>query len=145
MSIADVRGYFDEQIKKVTNLEPYQYDVFGNNDLNLTEAQKKYNLIITNFEITTEPEFFSRIYNCQLDLWSVKGLGVRQNFDALIDTAEAIQENLIDVSNVNASPCIYRVEPLAYEAIEEPDNDNTFKVRLSFNVYSAVPVLRDNN
>lgn len=139
MSISFVRNYVNDQVIAVDpNLSAFEKDVFGNNDVTTIEARKNYNLIITNFEMVTEAQYFTRIYNCQLDVWSAKGSGVLADYNTLVDTVEAIQENLINTANYVGQGCIYRVEPLAYAAIEEPTNDNTFKVRLEFDIYTQL-------
>lgn len=137
--ITAVRQFFDTEIKKVKpNLSAYKRDIFGNNPINQSEARNTYNLIITNFQFIEDGNFKYRVYECILDLYSVGGsFNTIDDYDALIDDAEQIQDNLINEKAIGTD-CIRRVEALDYEAIEEEDTDYVFKIRLPFNVYVGI-------
>ena len=131
--IATIRTYFDARVKAVDpELSFYEDDVFGDNDVNAVEAQNNYNLIIGTTNTTRQDNGFLDEVEVELDVWSSKGVNIYDDYETLYCLAYKIKNECIKLENVAAEDCLSEVEAISITPLEEPTNDNVFKMRLNF-------------
>ena len=102
--ICEIRDYFDARVKaEDSELDAYQDDVFGNNTLNTTQAEKNYNLIIGPLSITRLDEGWVDAVEVTLDLYSSNGACVYDDYRELYCKAIRVKDDSIDPINVEAA------------------------------------------
>lgn len=132
--IADIRNFVDVAVKSVdSTLEPYQKDLFGNNDVTKTQAVNNYNLIFGTLDHEKDANGFSQIVPCSLDIYAKAVRDVISSYDSLYTKAIDISHCLVEPSAID-SASFTDLEFLSIEPIEEETSDNALKMRLSFNV-----------
>jgi len=132
--IADIRSYFDTQVKAVdADLNAFSNDVFGNNDLSKNQASKYYNLIIGNMSSERDGNGITDTFEIFLDIYVTSKRDILNAFDGLYDKALAIRNEIIDPQNINSAN-FSDIVNLNIEPIEEETNDKTVRMRLEFNL-----------
>ena len=132
--IADIRSYFDTQVKAVdADLNAFSNDVFGNNDLSKNQASKYYNLIIGNMSSERDGNGITHTFEIFLDIYVTSKRDILNAFDGLYDKALAIRNEIIDPQNINSAN-FSDIVNLNIEPIEEETNDKTVRMRLEFNL-----------
>lgn len=133
--IADIRAYFDEQIKKVDpNLEPWKEDLFGNNDQSKPRAERYYNLAIgDNFNTRDGNSFWDNI-TVNLDLYSGEQRDLITAFDSLYDKAIDIKNCIINPEDYSDGFRFNDIEINSMIPQEQAENDNSLWIRLEFTV-----------
>lgn len=129
--IAQIRSYFDSQVKKVDSaLNAWNKDLFGNNDLTKNQADKYYNLIIGVLSSERDGNGIIDSFNITLDIYVSSKRDIISAFDELYTKAIAIRNEIIDPQNINAN--FSDILNNSIEPLEEESNDNTIKMRLEF-------------
>lgn len=132
--IADIRSYFDTQVKAVdADLNAFSNDVFGNNDLSKNQASKYYNLIIGSMSSERDGNGITDTFEIFLDIYVTSKRDILNAFDGLYDKALAIRNEIIDPQNINSAN-FSDIVNLNIEPIEEETNDKTVRMRLEFNL-----------
>ena len=133
MTIGSIRTYFDARVKEVdANLNAWNKDLFGNNDLNKAQAEKYYNLAIGPAVTSNDGNGFSNSFPITLDIYFSYKRDLVDNFDALYDKALAIQLYCFHPSKYTGT--FSEISSSGITPIEEETNDNTIKMRLEFTV-----------
>ncbi len=131
--INDIRQYFKEQIAEVdADLLGWDKDLFGNNDLNASQADRYYNLIIESASFERDSGSFIEVVPVSLDIYASKCRDMIKTFDDLYDKALDIKNNIIFTQNFMGVFRFNDIEAISCEPIEEQSNDNAFKMRLNF-------------
>lgn len=132
--ISDIRLYVDAAVKSVdSTLEPFNKDLFGNNEVTKTQAVNNYNLILGTLEHEKDANGFSQVIPCELDIYAKSVRDVITSYDSLYEKAIEISHCLVEPSSIYAAQ-FTDLEFLTIEPIEESTNDNAIKMRLSFNI-----------
>jgi hypothetical protein len=131
--ITQIRTFFDDKIKDIdSTLNAWDKDLFGNNDLNKSQADKFYNLIIGASTIEKDGQGLSITTSVQLDIYSSFKRDLVTNFDELYDKAYQIMDNIVHPQSYTG--LFSDVTASSIEPVEENTNDNSIKMRLQFSL-----------
>lgn len=138
--IAAIRGYVDQQVKKVIpDIQPWSRDVFGNNDVNRGQARRFYNLVIGATNIVRQGNGNVDETDITLSLYASNKRDIQQAFDDLYDNCLKIRNNITCYAEMyQFDPCLIDFEPISITPIEEDTNDKTIKIEVTFIVRSGV-------
>lgn len=136
MSVKDIRSYFDQQIVEIdSDIRPWRRDVFNNNPVNKSQAQKFYNLIIGPSTPTRSGNGIWDNFEVKLVLYDTSKRDIQTTYDDLYDKAISIRNNIICYIDVYFdTPKFIDIEPTGITPLEEESNDNTIKVELDFTI-----------
>ena len=132
--IADIRTYFRTQINEIdATIQEWTRDVFGNNDVNKSQAQRFYNLVVGPITATRSGNSFTDEFEITLVLWSTSKRDIQDSFDSLYDKARLIRDNIIcNISVVQSTVGFSDIQCLSITPSEEPSNDNTVRMEVLF-------------
>lgn len=129
--ITAIRNFFDLKIKEIdADLNAWEKDLFGNNDLNKAQADKYYNLIIGTTNIEKDGQGLFIQTNVVLEIYSSFKRDLVTNFDSLYDKAYQVMDNIVHPASYNGT--FTDVTSSSIEPIEENTNDNSIKMRIQF-------------
>lgn len=134
--ISDIRDYFAQQIALVdADIKPWKRDVFNNNDVNKSQAQKFYNLTIGAAAAVRTGNGIYDEFETTLTLYATSKRDIQNTFDELYDKAINVRNNIIcNITVYQDFPKFVEIEPVSMTPLEEDSNDNTIKVELLFTV-----------
>lgn len=135
--IREIRDYFDKQIKEIDpDLEEYDRDLFGNNDLNKRQAEKNYNLVIGTTTNTRQVDSYIDEIPITLSIWTSSNRCVSESFDSLYDKALQIRNNCVCPRIVKeagfTNKTLLDVIPLTVIPNEEETKDQTLRFDATF-------------
>lgn len=141
MSTADLRTYFNDRIQEIDpDLEAWDEDVFGNNDVTTAQGEKYYNLVIGTFTRERFSNIFNDVDSITLDIWATDiGNSNRvTEYDNLRDKAKNITQNILCKQKLkDGLNCFTDIELVVGTPIEEITSDTAFRVRIEFNAIKS--------
>lgn len=133
--INTIRSYFLARVQEADpNLIDYRTDVFGNNDPEGYETRKYFNLSIGNCVPSRVDTSYIDNFTVTLDVFTSQARDIYGDFESLYCKALKIKDFSLNPITINSEADISDITCELIEPIEDATNDNSFKIRLNFNV-----------
>jgi len=141
MDFNTIRSYIDARVKEVdAGLEPWQEDVFGNNDNTAREAEYYYNLFYGSMFNDRFPNYINDTLPTFIDIWVTNSSRTTaiQDFDNLYQKAFDIYKNVTCLAKLKGLEDDFTtIQLVGITPIEDESSDSTFRMRIEFSIVKS--------